>query len=310
MTGGCGFIGSHLVDALIKEGFYVTVLDDLSAGTDDKYVSPHVTDGNAKFVKGDIRDDSLLGELMPGTDIVFHLAAQPDVKISVSSPYMDFDINVVGSMKILEAMRKYDVNRLVFAASAGTVYGETEVLPTHEEVPLRPISNYGAAKAAVEQYLASYAHLYGLHVVSLRLGNVYGPRSTHGVMHDFFHKLQNDPTRLEILGDGNQRKEYLHIDDTVRAFMKSADLLNPSFQFFNVAKGMSSTVTEIADNIVAAMGLHDVAYDYTGGERGWPGDVRRAETDVSKLEGNGWKAEVSLAEGMKNYVDWMQSQNA
>ncbi len=192
VTGGCGFIGSHMVDMLVNKGFTVTVVDDLSAKTDLRYLDCHLDGARANFHKISVQNYADLSLLDTDFDCIFHLAAQPDVKISVRNPRYDFETNVLGTFNILEYMREKNITNLIFASSVGTVYGEPEIHPTPESYPLKPISNYGAAKAAAEMYCSSYSSLYELNITSLRLGNIYGPRSTHGVIYDFYHKLQKN----------------------------------------------------------------------------------------------------------------------
>ncbi len=306
VTGGCGFIGSHLVDKLIHEGYYVVVVDDLSAGTDTNYLKPYQDTNKAEFHKIDIRDYRKLSEtLTEDYKAIFHLAAQPDVKVSVDKPIFDFDVNVNGSMNILELMRSKNIDKLVFASSGGTIYGEPEMHPTPENYPLGPISNYGAAKAAVEMYCSSYACLYDLNIVSLRLGNIFGPRSTHGVMFDFYNKLKKDKHKLTILGDGKQTKTYLYIEDAIEAFYFLSLNSRKNYDYYNVSSEETISVTEIADELVDSLNLHDVHYDYTGGVRGWKGDVIFTSSDMTKLKKKGWYAKVPIKIGIKHYAKWL-----
>ena len=245
VTGGAGFIGSHLVDRLIRDNEGV-VLDDLSAGLDEN-LQQHQGNERFKFIKGSITRDKDLHVALDGITTVFHFAAQPDVRLSAERPIWDFEINVRGSLELLEAMRKNDVKRMVFASSGGTVYGETDVFPTPEVTAFRPISNYGAAKGAFEMYLNSYAELYGIDSVSMRLANVIGPRLTHGVMHDFYLKLKRNPRHLEVLGDGTQEKAYMYISDTVEAALVLARNIGRGHLPVNVSSGDRLTVTRIAE---------------------------------------------------------------
>jgi UDP-glucose 4-epimerase len=305
VTGGCGFIGSHLVDLLINQGYYVTVVDDLSANTSTKFLEKHLENNKASFYKYDIRNlDSLLS-ISNEFKSIFHLAAQPDVKKSVENPQHDFSVNTMGTFNILEIMRKKDIQRLVFAGSGGTVYGEAALSPTPEVHPLRPISNYGAAKASAEMYCSSYSSLYGLDIVSLRLGNIYGPRSLHGVMYDFYYKLKTNPNKLEILGDGNQTKSYLYIKDTIEAFKIIYSSIKRGYDVFNVSSNKAVKVIEIADKIVEIMGIEETSYSFTEEKRGWKGDVSYISPDITKLEKLGWVPKVSLKDGMKLYLEWL-----
>ncbi len=293
------------MDLLVTKGFYVTVLDDLSAKTDLRYLKPHLEKRKADFHKISVQNYDDLLSLNMDYDCIFHLAAQPDVKLSVSNPRFDFETNVVGTFNILEYMRERDVRNLIFASSVGTVYGEPDVFPTPERYPLKPISNYGAAKAASEMYCSSYTSLYGFNITSLRLGNIYGPRSTHGVIYDFYHKLQKNSSELEILGDGSQTKSYLYIDDTVNAFNIAYENLQEGFDVFNVSSEEITTVKKIADELTNILGLNDVTYTFTGGKRGWKGDVVYSSVAISKLQSLGWDAHTTLETGIRKYVEWL-----
>ncbi len=290
---------------MVKKGFHVTVVDDLSAKTDLRYLKCHIENNNAIFSKTDIRDYDKLMELDSDFEYVFHLAAQPDVKVSVSNPRFDFEVNIIGTFNILEFMRQKEISKLVFASSLGTVYGEPEVYPTPENYQLKPISNYGAAKAAAEMYCSSYSSLYSIDIVSLRLGNIYGPRSTHGVMFDFYNKLKKDSSNLEILGDGSQTKTYLHITDTINAFDITHTKMKKGFDVYNVSSDEQTTVKQVAINMSEALGLEEVNFTFTGGKRGWEGDVVFTSVDTLKLQSLGWNAKISIEEGIVDYVKWL-----
>ncbi|MBS3795142.1 MAG: NAD-dependent epimerase/dehydratase family protein [Candidatus Thorarchaeota archaeon] len=303
VTGGAGFIGSHLVDRLLDE-YEVVVLDDLSGG-DRRNIAHHADEEEFRFIEGSITTEEDVATALEGVDTVFHFAAQPDVRLSVDQPLFDFRINVVGTMNILESMRERDINRFIFASSGGTVYGETDVFPTPESTPFRPISNYGAAKGAVEMYLSSYAELYGINSVSMRLANIIGPRSTHGVMYDFYMKLKRDPTRLEVLGDGQQEKSYMYVSDTVDATMLLAEKMPDGYQPVNVGSGERLKVARIAELVRESAGVPEATIDYTGSERGWAGDVVITDIDISLLRSYGWEPEVPLEQGVREYIQWL-----
>lgn len=299
VTGGAGFIGSHLADSLVSEGHSVLVIDDLSSGKKE-YVNP-----KAEFVQKDIRTD-LSGELA-GVETVFHFAADPDVRSSAENPGNSFDINVNGTYSVLEACRKADVKSVVFA-STSTVYGETDVLPTPESHPCMPISNYGASKLACEAYLSSYSFTYGMKGTSLRYANIFGERSTHGVMFDFYHKLKKDPSRLEILGNGKQSKSYLHVSDCVRATLTAWKNQEKKYDVFNVGSSEKTDVNEIANLIGSKLGL-EPELSYTGTERGWSGDVRLMLLDTGKIASLGWKQNTAFSEGMDKYLLFLKSED-
>ncbi|UJG42474.1 MAG: SDR family NAD(P)-dependent oxidoreductase [Candidatus Heimdallarchaeum endolithica] len=308
VTGGCGFIGSHIVDQFVKDGHFVTIIDDLSAGTNLQYIQGYLDNKKVDFYQFDIRDFEKLLQLDREYSCIIHLAAQPDVKVSVNNPRLDFEINVDGSFNILELMRKKDIPRMIFASSGGTIYGETQK-SNAENQPLKPISNYGAAKAAIEMYCSSYSSLYSMQITSIRLGNIFGPRSTHGVMYDFYNKLKQNPKELIILGNGKQTKTYLYISDTIEAFNLLLNYNNKNnFDVFNVSSSETISVTEIADELTKALGLTNVNYKYTGGERGWKGDVVFTSMDTNKIRSLGWSNKVTIKEGIKLYVEWLNEQ--
>ena len=292
ITGGFGFIGSHLTERLLEKdcGIVVDLSKDSPVGSD-----------KLMFVKKDIR--SLAPKDLEGIDVVFHLAAVPPVRSSVAKPDRSFDINVAGSFRVLEAAREAGVKKFVFASSGGTVYGEASGTIA-EDTPLRPISPYGASKAAFEMYLSAYAHSYGMDCTSLRLANVIGPRSRHGVVWDFFHKLRRNPRELEIFGDGRQEKSYLHVSDVVDAFILAAEKTK-GFEAYNVANDGTLTVRRIAELVSEAMGLSP-KFKFTGGERGWTGDVRRIVLDSSKLRALGWAPRLSQEEAVLDYLRWLK----
>jgi UDP-glucose 4-epimerase len=296
VTGGAGFIGSHLVDALSREGHSVVIVDNLTSGHARYVKSP------ALLIKKDMQDD--LSRELSGTDAVFHLAADPDVRSSSSNPGKSFDLNVVGTFRLLESCRKADVKNIVFA-STSTVYGEADVIPTPEDYPCTPISNYGASKMACESYLSSYSASYGMKCTSLRLANIFGERSTHGVMYDFFHKLKKNPEALEILGDGKQDKSYLHVSDCITAILTAWKKQEKQYDVFNVGSMEKTTVDEIATLMCKEMAVSP-KFEYTGTPRGWVGDVRLMLLDTSKLERLGWSPETNFRQGVTKYLDWLE----
>lgn len=307
ITGGCGFIGSNLIDKIINFNPHkIIVIDDLSAKTDTRYLKSHINSGKIDFHKIDIRDKSKLDSVIYDQDMIIHLAAQPSVPVSVEKPYFDFEINIIGSMNLLEIARRREIMEFIFAASGGTIYGEATKFPTPEQHPLNPISNYGASKAAFEMYLQSYSHLYDMKCTSLRFGNVFGRRSTHGVVHDLFVKLKNNPKFLEILGDGTQTKSYLHIDDCLNGFITAIKKRGKGFEAINMAGSPPVSVTQIAEMICKEMELTP-EFQYTGGKRGWDGDVRYGELDCSKLKSLGWTQKIPYLEGLKSYISWLKS---
>lgn len=299
VTGGAGFIGSHLVGELCREN-EVVIYDNLSSGRKE-FANPR-----ARLAVGDILDDKELKRHTGDVEVFFHLAADPDVRRSLSDPLRNFEINVRGTLNALEACRKNDVSTFVFTSSS-TVYGNAENMPTPEDAPIMPVSNYGASKAACENYVMSYSHLYGIKGVILRYANIIGPRLTHGVIYDFYHKLRRDPKRLEILGDGKQKKSYLHVKDCVDATILCAREGKKPFDIFNIGSEEQVTVKEIADIVCEIMGLKGVKYEYTGGRVGWKGDVPVMMLSIEKVKKLGWSPKRGIRESIKDTVRWLMS---
>ena len=295
--------GSHLVDRLI-DTHEVVVLDDLSTGSMDN-LAVHVNNKRFTFIEGRISSEAVVKAAIEGVHTVYHFAAQPDVRLSTELPYWDFEVNVVGTMKLLEVMRKSDVNRVIFASSGGTVYGDTKVLPTPESAAFRPISNYGAAKGAIEMYLSSYSTLYDFTSICLRFANIIGSRLVHGVIYDFYRSLKRDSTILEVLGNGQQEKSYLYVTDAVEAAILLARNLQGGFNPVNVASGERLKVSRIAQIMIAELGLLDTQIEYAGGERGWPGDIARTDIDTSLLMSLGWLPHVSIDKAIGRCVLWL-----
>lgn len=303
VTGGAGFVGSHLVDRLVDE-YEVVVLDDLSGGRLQN-IEQHQDNEHFTFQRGTITSEGDLDRALDGVDLVFHLAAQPDVLLSIEKPLHDFQINVVGSLQLLDKMRENAISKLVFASSGGTVYGETEIMPTPESTAFKPISNYGAAKGAVEMYMSSFAELYGIDSVSMRYGNIIGPRLTHGVVYDFYTKLKRTPSVLDVLGNGLQEKSYLSVDDAVEAAIILADKIPKGFTPVNVSSGERMQVRRIAEIVVDELHLPDVHIKYSEDDRGWVGDVRKTDLSIDLLKSYGWSARDSTEDSIRIMVRWL-----
>ncbi len=299
VTGAAGFIGSHLVERLLSEGHTVTGYDNLSLGRRE-WISPLRKHPHFTFVKADLLDLEGLTDALHGHDVVFHLAANTDIPGGNRDPRVDFDHCIVGTFNMLEAMRACGVRDLLFASSS-TVFGEPEVLPTPETVgPPLPISMYGAGKLAGEGLISAYCHLFGLRAWIFRFGNVVGARMTHGAIFDFIAKLQDNPAELEILGDGKQEKNYFLVEDCldgmVFAFVTARE--RPC-DVFNLGTETTTSTTEIARIVAEEMGLRDVRFRYTGGRRGWPGDVPVVKYDLTKIGRLGWHARYTSTEAVR-----------
>lgn len=291
ITGGAGFIGSHLVDRFMEQGKEVRVFDDLSTGTKSN-IEKWVGDPGFDFVKGDLLELSEVKTALEGCRVVYHLAANPEVRSWLAHPEDHFNQNILGTYNLLEAIReKGEVDLLVFT-STSTVYGEASVIPTPETyAPLKPISNYGASKLAAEALICSYSSLYGFRSVIYRMANVVGPRSGHGVIYDFVEKLRRNPNELEVLGDGAQSKSYLFVDDCITGMIFGAEHTEAAVEILNIGSEDRIGVLEIARIVIEEMRLKDVEIKLTGGVdggRGWKGDVKLMQLDMSKLKALGW----------------------
>jgi len=305
VTGAAGFIGSHLVERLRSMGLEVVGIDNFVNGYEEN-LSALKEDRGFRLMRGDILNLKHLSRACEGVDSVIHMAAQPSVARSAEDPVEDFEVNAAGTLNVLECARKGDVRAVLFASSS-TVYGEAK-LPTSEDHPLRPISNYGASKAAAEVYCSSYSSLYGLRTASLRYFNIYGPRSRKGVMFDLLEKLRRDRERLEVLGTGKQEKDYLYIDDAVDATLLVAEKGRLRGEAYNVGSGVAYTVRELAMSLLRILGLGGRTKVICKGGLSWPGDVQRTRADISKLGKLGFAPKVELERGMRTFVDWYQSE--
>lgn len=297
VTGGAGFIASHLSEALLREGHKVVVLDNLSNG--NREFVPE----SAKFIKKDLVKDDFQADLKQ-IECVFHFAADPDVKQSLDAQ-SSFDNNLIATFNLLEACRKSNVSHFVFA-STSAVYGEAKKIPTPESYPAMPISNYGASKLGCEAYVASYTQCYGIKATVLRFANIFGERSLHGVMYDFYHKLKKNPKQLEILGNGKQEKSYLYISDTIAATLLTWQKQKSQFNIFNIGSEQKIPVNTIAKTMCNQLNLNP-KFTYTGGDRGWVGDVSLMLLDTKKLRNLGWKESVSFENGLQNYLKWLKT---
>ena len=302
VTGGAGFIGSHMVDALMRDGAAVRVIDNLSNGTLEN-LQRWLGDPSFEFIKGDLLDRNDLERAVDECEVIFHLAANPEVRIGSSAPEIHFEQNVMATYRLLEAMRRSKSLDLLVFTSSSTVYGDASEIPTPEDyAPLKPISIYGASKLASEALISSYAYTYGFKAIICRLANIIGPRSKHGVIYDFIKKLKNNQEELEILGDGTQAKSYLYIDDCVSAVLTILKESRGEVEIFNVGSEDWVDVKTIAEIVVEEMGLKNVSFRFTGGVdggRGWKGDVKYMLLSIEKLKSLGWKPRFNSAEAVK-----------
>jgi len=284
VTGGAGFIGSHLVNRLVEEGYRVRVIDNLSSGRLEN-IKHHIDAGTLELIIGDLKDPQKASKAVKGVDVVFHFAANPEVRVSTTNPEIHFNENVVATFNLLEAMRRKGVGELVFASSS-SVYGEPKEIPVDESAPMIPVSVYGASKAACENLIHAYSKLYGIKAVVLRYANVIGPRLRHGVAWDFINKLLKNPIELEILGDGKQVRSYIYIDDAVEATMIAWRRSNANYEVYNVASEDWITVDEVADETIKAMELSNMKKIYKPILHGvgWLGDVKKIALKIEKIK--------------------------
>jgi UDP-glucose 4-epimerase len=308
IIGGAGFIGSHFTDRLLSDPktAQVTIYDSFSSGR-EWHVSHHAEDRRFTVVRGDVKNADLLRSAVSGHDLVIHLASNPDIARAMTDPKIDFDEGTFLTHRVIEAMRETGVRQIMYASGSG-VYGDLGDLEVDETYgPLLPVSTYGASKLAGEALICSYCYMFDMAGAAFRFANVVGPRQTHGVGFDFVRRLLDDPTRLTILGDGRQSKSYLHVDDVVRAVLAIATVPPDVFETFNVATGDYVTVTEIAELAIDVVGLArgSVSFEYTGGDRGWKGDVPVVRLDTKRIQARGWQPERGSRAALKASMESM-----
>jgi UDP-glucose 4-epimerase len=299
VVGGAGFIGSHLCDRLADRG-PVTIYDNLSVGRRE-FVDPLLRAGRAVLVQEDCLDLERLLNAIPAHDVVFHLSANPEARFGLEDTAFDLRQGTLATHNVLEAMRRTGVRKLVFASS-GTIYGDVPVPVGEDHGPCFPISLYGASKLACEGLISSYVHCFGLQAWIYRFGNVIGPRGTHGAALDFVKKLERDATRLEVLGDGEQRKPYLHVSDCVAGMLFGFTHAQAELNYFNLGPPDTTRVADIARIVVEEMGLSGVEIVFGGGDRGWPGDVPRYFLLPDKLAELGFRVRHGSDEAVRRAV--------
>lgn len=303
VAGGAGFIGSHLIDALLAEGHEVVCVDNFFIGTKENI--KHLT-GNPHFklYEQDLADFAAVDEIFKAehVDYVFHLAANSDIQASANNPSIEYHNTYSTTFSLLEAMRLNGVKKLFFA-STSAVYGDQMGLEVSEDaVALRPISYYGGCKLGSEAAISAYAYMNDLAVLVFRFPNVIGPRLTHGVIFDFVKRLKADPSHLRILGDGTQAKPYIYVLDLVGAIMRFKDV-NKGVTLYNVGVETQSSVTRIAEIVCEKMGLTGIPFEYTGGRGGWKGDVPVFAYNLDKIHATGWVASMTSDEAVAKTVE-------
>ena len=302
ITGGAGFIGSHLADLLVSKDYSVVAVDNLSLGTIENI--DHLANRKKfKFIKEDLLSLDELKDIFQKNkfDAVFHLAANSDIAESASNPGIDLNNTFLTTWNTLECCRLFHVHKLVFASSSA-VYGDTNKDLTEEYGPLSPISYYGAGKLASESFISAYSFMNKIQSWIVRFPNVVGERMTHGVIHDFIKKLKRNPKQLTILGDGNQKKPYIYVKDLIQALFFLYQNAKEKMNYYNTGTKGQTTATEIAKIICHEMQLRNVEFNYTGGNAGWKGDVPYYKYDLKKLNALGWKAQYSSTEAVRLVV--------
>ena len=301
VTGGAGCIGSELVKELLKN-HKVTVLDNLSSGKNE-HIQEFTANNNFELVEGDVLDKNVLDSAMKNKDMVFHLAANPDIKfIPGERTDKDLQQNTIATYNVLDVMQKNNVKKIAFSSSS-VIYGKASKMPTPEDYgPLKPTSLYGASKVACEGLISAYCHMFDMQGWIFRFANIVGDKSRkkgRTVISDFIFKLKENPKGLEILGDGKQSKSYMLVDDCVAGMLFALEHANDRINIFNLSTTDSITVDKIAEMVIKEMQLKDVKLKYTGSTGGWPGDITNFLLDVSKLKRLGWATKYGSEEAVR-----------
>lgn len=289
VTGGAGFIGSHLCDVLIADGHNVTVVDNLVLGKVEN-IEHLINNPNFRFFKEDLNNGHAMDMIFKDGefDMVYHLAANSDIQKGGKDPMVDYQLTFNTTFNVLQMMKKYEVKKFFFA-STSAIYGETYDVLNEDYGPLKPVSNYGAGKLASEAFISAFASTYHIQTWITRFPNVVGERFTHGVIYDFIHKLQKNPNELEVLGNGEQCKPYVYVKDLVAGIQFVINNSNEPYNVYMLGSDTRTKVKEIAAMVIEEMGLN-ASIRYTGGDRGWVGDVPEFRYDLTKVNNLGWKA--------------------
>jgi UDP-glucose 4-epimerase len=301
VTGGAGFIGSHLIDALLKRGDSVVVVDNLSSGK-LSFIQDHINDGKVEHINHDLTNLEGMAQHFEGIEMVFHLAANADIRLGTQITDTDLRHGTVATYNVLESMRLTGVDKIVFASSS-VVYGENAPMPTPETYgPTIPISLYGASKLAAEGLIGSWVGTFGFQAWVFRFANIIGERGTHGVIFDFINKLNATPNRLEVLGNGLQEKSYMEVKECVTSILHVVEHTDLPFNLCNLGSVDTISVRQIAETVVEETGYHDALIDYTGGDRGWAGDIPRARLAIDKLNQLGYLPSMNSKEAVRHTV--------
>ena len=305
VTGAAGFIGSHLVDRLLRDGEDVIGYDNLSTGMPE-FIANARCYPSFTFVKGDLLDTDALTKGMRGASRVAHLAANADVRFGLDHPRKDLEQNTIATFNVLEAMRANNIKEIIFSSS-GSIYGEANIVPTPEDAPF-PVqtSLYGASKLAGEGMIAAYAEGYGIKARIFRFVSLLGERYSHGHIFDFMRQLAKDPERLHVLGDGKQRKSYLHVQDCIDGILLGSTATDERIQIFNLG---TDEVCQVFDSVGWITGRLKLSprLSFSGGRRGWVGDIPLIHLDTSRIRSIGWRPKRSIREAVELTVDWLDA---
>ena len=295
ITGGAGFIGSYIAEKLVENGTDTKVIDNLVTGKKEN-LSKCFDQDNFSFLEYDLGNLDGIENHLGDVDILFHFAADPEVRTGYSKPEDSFEQNIVNTFNLLQKIKQSKIKKIVFASSS-SVYGDAKIIPTNEEYgPLSPISHYGASKLACEAMVSSFCHNYNIEGVILRPANVIGLRGRHGLIWDLVHKLKINQDELELLGDGKQTKSFIHISDAIDGIFFSLNNLQDKVEVFNLGSEDSVEIMDVAKIVCKNMGLNEIKINLTGGVddgRGWKGDIRIAHLDITKLKNSGWIPKLS-----------------
>jgi UDP-glucose 4-epimerase len=303
ITGGAGFIGSNLADRLLAEGHEVLVYDNFSTGQ-HQFVEHNLKKPHYELVEADVLDKVVLASSMRDCDIVFHFQANADVRGGTKNTLIDLEQNVIGTHNVLEAMKVNDVKKIVFASSA-TVYGEPDTIPTPEDISPLQTSLYGASKLSAEAMIQAYCEYFDMQSWIFRFVSFMGPRYTHGVIFDFMKKLRQDPETLHILGDGSQRKSYLHVEDGINAILLALKKAGDKVNIFNLGNKEWINVKDLADILCKSLKLENVKYSFGGGKRGWKGDTPFVHLDISRIRAIGWEPKFDVRQTIESTIHYL-----
>jgi UDP-glucose 4-epimerase len=298
VTGGAGFIGSHLDDALIARGHQLTIVDNLVLGRKEN-IDHLIRNPKFRFIEADLLDVPKMRKIFAEGkfEMVYHLAANSDIQKGGKDPMVDYNLTFNTTFNVLQLLKEFEIKKFFFA-STSAIYGETYDVLNEDYGPLKPVSNYGAGKLASEAFISAFSSTYGIQTWITRFPNVVGERFTHGVIYDFIKKLRNNPEDLEVLGNGEQCKPYVYVKDLVEAILYVIDNASEKYNVYMIGSDSRTKVKEIAAMVIEEMGLN-AKIRYTGGDRGWIGDVPEFRYDLTKINKLGWTAPHNSNESVR-----------